>query len=164
MVSKQSIIEELDAQIVTLEERKEASGERFKQDKENLEAVLQTRTMYDQGTLRIQKQREPKELRNRAYDLLKGVGNPLGYIAIYDILIAMGVEIGGQNPSQNVIAHMSGDSRFKTFGNGNWGLADWPVPDNPVDGTIVISEPILPLAKQTSDVMNVEDRYSPPHS
>ena len=156
MVNKQSMIEEFDAQIDILEDKFETFQKFFNESREQLESVRKTRDLYEGGTLKVQKQKEPKELRNRAYDLLKGVGHPLLYTQVHDILDAMGVEIGGQSPPQNVIAHMSGDSRFETKGNGLWGLSEWSEATPANSPAVTIHQPTTqptpptPITSQTN--------------
>lgn len=49
---------------------------------------------------------------------------PLHRKDIHDRLVAMGIHIGGNNPVNNVGAHLSLDPRFKNVGKGIWDLAN----------------------------------------
>ena len=164
-MNKQSIVDELDAQLAVLEEAMANVQHAYDLTKGNLEAVRQTRALYDGGVLKVKREREPKEVTNRAYDLLKGVGHPLSYTSMYDILTAMGVEIGGQKPPQNLIAHMSGDSRFKGSGDGVWGLDEWPdetqPPPAPVAATSVRPAPSPLTPEQLASLPRVPPTNRP---
>lgn len=155
-MNKQSIVDELDAQLVSLEEAMVNVQKVYDLTKGNLEAIRRTRSLYDDGVLKVKREREPKEVTNRAYDLLKGIGHPLPYMSMYDILTAMGVEIGGQKPPQNLIAHMSGDNlRFKGFGDGMWGLAEWPDEAAPAPPAPAAAPTPIPIPAPLVDVINV---------
>ena len=56
---------------------------------------------------------------------------PLHRREIHDRLVSLGVPIGGQDPINNVGAHLSIDSRFENVGRGMWQLSE---PGDPVDG------------------------------
>lgn len=109
------------------------------------DAITLVLKLYEDGRLKTpQPEREPKYLRNKAFTLLKEIGHPLHYKQIFNILTALGVEIGGQNPESNLLAHLSQDSRFKSLGEGRWGLEMWPAENNQ-GGTTTIPSVVVPV-------------------
>ena len=60
-----------------------------------------------------------------AYRILRQAGKPLHKNTIYESLRGMGIEVGGQNPSHNISAHLSLDPRIKSVGDGHWALVEW---------------------------------------
>ena len=49
---------------------------------------------------------------------------PLHRQEIYESLVKLGVQIGGQDPINNLGAHLSLDSRFENVGVGVWQLTE----------------------------------------
>ncbi len=72
---------------------------------------------------RSQYQGADKSPRNVIAEILTAEG-PLHRREIYDRLVRMGVQIGGQRPINNVSAHLSLDARFESVGNGKWRLSE----------------------------------------
>ena len=72
----------------------------------------------------------PGGLRDTIYEILAAEG-PLHRRIIHQRLVERGVRIGGQDPVNNVGAHLSLDSRFTGTGNGFWALTTI---DNSPDG------------------------------
>lgn len=68
----------------------------------------------------------PKSLRNAMWEILKEEGSPLHFKEIYERLKARGIQVAGKEPDRNVGAHLSADERFKSLGQGMWGLASRP--------------------------------------
>ncbi|MBI3160627.1 MAG: winged helix-turn-helix domain-containing protein [Chloroflexi bacterium] len=50
---------------------------------------------------------------------------PYHYVDLANELMSKGIYISGKNPSANLLAHMSRDSRFVRIAPGTYGLADW---------------------------------------
>ena len=69
-----------------------------------------------------QRQRAASDLRDAMAEILADEG-PLHRREVYDRLVERGVYVGGQDPVNNVGAHMSIDSRFVNVGRGLWDLA-----------------------------------------
>jgi seryl-tRNA synthetase len=124
-MDKLSIIEELKAQKERLEPELKALERHLQELQADYHAVAKTLELYETGSLKVGTDQEPKAVRNRSYDLLQVLGNPLHYTDIFKILTIMGTEVGGQEPSKNLIAHLSQDARFKSLGEGKWGLVAW---------------------------------------
>ena len=59
--------------------------------------------------------------------ILLAEGKSLHRNEIYRQLVAQGITIAGQKPISNVGAHLSLDPRFKSVGEGRWGLAVWDI-------------------------------------
>lgn len=64
-------------------------------------------------------------IRVGAYRILQQARKPLHKVAIHELLENLGIPVGGQNPLQNISAHMSLDPRIESLGNGFWGLSEW---------------------------------------
>ena len=62
-------------------------------------------------------------LNDAIYELLHRNG-PLHRREIFDRLIQSSMTIGGQSPINTMAAHLSHDPRFKSVGDGRWGLFD----------------------------------------
>ena len=62
------------------------------------------------------------DLRNAVFSVLTSE-RPLHRSVIYERVLRRGIHVGGKSPINNLGAHMSGDLRFKSDGNGNWTLA-----------------------------------------
>ena len=69
-----------------------------------------------------------RDMRDAMVDILAREG-PLHRRVIHKRLVEMGVRIGGQDPVNNVGAHLSIDPRFKRVGGGIWDLNEPPAPD-----------------------------------
>jgi hypothetical protein len=66
--------------------------------------------------------RVPKEARNTAVLIIREEGQALHYKDIYVRMKNRGVEVRGESPARNLIAHMSQDARFVSVGSGMWTL------------------------------------------
>ena len=82
------------------------------------------------------------ELRNSIESMLATNGKPLHYRDIYSRLIASGIRVKGEDPVKNTGAHLSSDERFRSHGNGLWGLSKWvqPSPEPPLN-TVPVTRP-----------------------
>ena len=65
--------------------------------------------------------KQAQALRDSIYEILSEQ-HPLHRRTIYDRLVERGVKVGGQDPVNNVGAHLSRDSRFRNVGRGEWDL------------------------------------------
>ena len=63
-------------------------------------------------------------LRNAISEILIAEGGPLHRRVIHSRLVESGVRIGGQDPVNNVGAHLSLDPRFRSIGDGVWDLVE----------------------------------------
>lgn len=68
---------------------------------------------------------KPASLADLAYQALKTLGTPCYYRDFAEHLESTGVVIAGQNPTSNLIAHMSRDDRFVRVARGTYALAEW---------------------------------------
>ncbi len=70
---------------------------------------------------------------NRNYQKLKDHGQPIHRKQLHRYAIEdMGLFVRGDNPVNNLTAHMSNDARFEsTKGDGMWGLTEWRQGDTP---------------------------------
>lgn len=59
--------------------------------------------------------------------ILESKGKPLHRTEIYNRLQEGGMRVGGQDPLSNVSAHLSLGDKFKSLGEGNWGLVRWGI-------------------------------------
>ena len=73
---------------------------------------------------KIKKSDEPK-LAEVLYRRLAEMTAPVHRKDLYAFLKQQGVQVAGVNPINNMTAHMSGDARFKSYGDGMWGLTEW---------------------------------------
>ena len=72
-------------------------------------------------TLAPPRQRTEKGMRDAMAEILAEEG-PMGRREIHDRLVRRGVYVGGNDPVNNVGAHLSIDDRFKNVGRGMWDL------------------------------------------
>ena len=79
-------------------------------------------------------------LRNAMAEILAAEG-PLHRREIYERLVRLGVQIGGQDPINNLSAHLSLDSRFENVGVGIWQLRE-PQTEAGVDAEEVEEEDV----------------------
>ncbi len=84
-----------------------------------------------EGSGRAQYHGTSNNLRDAMAEILTAEG-PLHRQEIYKRLLSMGMEIPGQRPINNVGAHLSIDSRFKSLGGGVWQLFE-PCEETAVD-------------------------------
>ncbi len=61
-----------------------------------------------------------REIEAATTEILRTVGKPLKLRFLLDELVKKGVSIGGQNPSANLSAHLSGSNVFETASDGWW--------------------------------------------
>lgn len=61
-------------------------------------------------------------LHNEIESILRTEGSSLHRKVIYERLLAIGIEVKGRDPISNVGSHLSTDTRFKSCGEGMWGL------------------------------------------
>ena len=69
----------------------------------------------------------PDEVKSAVEEMLRLARKPMHYKnEIYPNLALSGIEVAGQDPARNLGAYLSGDNeRFKSFGEGMWGLVEW---------------------------------------
>jgi hypothetical protein len=67
-------------------------------------------------------------LRDEMERILEAEGQPMHRKDIYEKVVASGIRVAGDDPLSNAGAHMSADDRFRSIGNGLWGLSKWPEP------------------------------------
>ena len=79
--------------------------------------------VHSDSSGRAQYQGTDNNLRDAMAEILAAEG-PLHRREIYDRLMRLGVPIGGQDPINNVGAHLSIDSRFENVGRGMWQLSE----------------------------------------
>ncbi len=65
--------------------------------------------------------KQAQALRDSIYEILSEQ-HPLHRRTIYDKLVERGIKVGGQDPVNNVGAHLSRDARFRNVGRGEWDL------------------------------------------
>ena len=90
----------------------------------------------DESSVSIQRSSNGRELRDALYRHLIEVGRPMNRRELLDHMTRLGVPVGGDVPLNNIGAHMSNDARFKSLGEGMWGLREWshpPSDDDPED-------------------------------
>ena len=117
----------------------------------NLEGTLD----YYQG-LSFEETRKPASLRDAAYNILKEEGRPLTRQVVFDKITHMGIDIPGQQPLNNVTAHMSNDARIESLGNNLWALREWRQQHTKSGAAIVrqadsIVEEITSLSKEAAE-------------
>ena len=64
-------------------------------------------------------------LRNALYQRLQFEEKPIHRNDLYQHLVNLGIHVNGDNPVNNMTAHMSNDARFESVGEGMWGLYEW---------------------------------------
>ena len=74
---------------------------------------------------RIRSSANSRVLREALYQRLLSVGRPMNRRVLYEHLVNSGIPVNGDNPLNNVGAHMSNDDRFVSMGDGMWGLREW---------------------------------------
>lgn len=60
-----------------------------------------------------------------AYRVIKEAGRPLHRSAVAEGVLDRGRTIRGKDPRRSITAHMSGDPRIVSKGNGYWSLKEW---------------------------------------
>lgn len=78
------------------------------------------------------------EMKDAALEFLEGLVNPVSTREILDQLNAHGINVPGENPANNLSAHMSRDSRFISWGRQGWTAADIVVADIPAMQDVAI--------------------------
>lgn len=104
----------------------------FIQDLKKRISSLQSTMAHLEGTLAYY-ETLPEELteteritvQEGAYRILKESGDPLNRHAIFEALKAMDIPVNGQQPLNNLTAHMSNDARIESLEKGSWGLREW---------------------------------------
>ncbi|WP_131675416.1 hypothetical protein [Paracoccus marinus] len=71
----------------------------------------------------------PATMKNAVVEVLKGRASPMATKDIYDWISDHGVEVPGENPTNNLSAHMSRDPRFLSWGRAGWTLTSAIDPD-----------------------------------
>ena len=61
-------------------------------------------------------------LHNEMETIIESEGKPLHRKTIYERLLAIGIQVKGQDPIANTGAHLSSDKRFLSCGEGMWRL------------------------------------------
>lgn len=72
---------------------------------------------------------QPKQIRNELVEILADLKHPVHYGELLGRLKDRGLSVGGKDPLRNIAAHLSNDERFRSSGNGLWGLASWTAQD-----------------------------------
>jgi hypothetical protein len=75
--------------------------------------------------IRRARQRSPERQRvlNAVWELLIGKKEPIPTSFIYDHLIGEGIEVGGNDPKNNLSAMLSNSDQFQSHGRSGWTLA-----------------------------------------
>jgi hypothetical protein len=60
-----------------------------------------------------------------AYAVLEERGEPMHYHPLTRVVQLRGIEIGGQNPANTLLAHLSRDDRFYRPSRGTYALREW---------------------------------------
>ena len=111
---RESTVEFLKAEVMRLEERKKELDVAISQLKGTLGYITpQT------------KKTTSRDMEEVIFQRLSLEGKPMHRKDIFGYLREQNVHIAGENPLNNMAAHMSHDTRFKSFGEGMWGLAGW---------------------------------------
>ncbi len=71
------------------------------------------------------KGRPPKPVRDEAFKILEIEGQPLHCVSLLEKLQERGIRVEGQNPRNNLLAHLNHDPRFKRVAPATWGLLKW---------------------------------------
>ena len=102
----------------------EDAGQRSEPDTELPSSPIPTQRHFEssEGRSGSQRHRADNDLRNAVEEILAAEG-PLHRREVHDRLVEMGVHVGGQDPVNNVGAHLSIDERFRNVGKGVWELA-----------------------------------------
>lgn len=69
--------------------------------------------------------RPPKPVRDAVCAILQVEGKPLHYTVLLNKLQERGISVGGKDPRNTLLAHLSLDPRFKNVGPGLWALSVW---------------------------------------
>ena len=69
--------------------------------------------------------RPPTGVKGEIFQILKEEGRPLHYSPLLTKLQQRGILIGGKDPRNTLLAHLSQDHHFKNVSPGVWGLAAW---------------------------------------
>jgi hypothetical protein len=64
-------------------------------------------------------------LSETAYEILTARGEAMHYIPLAQEVQLRGIAIGGKNPANTLLAHLSRDSRFFRPGRGTYALREW---------------------------------------
>jgi len=60
-----------------------------------------------------------------AYSILVERGEPMHYVPLTREVLVRGISIGGKNPPNTLLAHLSRDDRFYRPGRGTYALREW---------------------------------------
>ena len=73
-----------------------------------------------------------EDLKDAIERVLELENAPLHPKKIYELLQDRGIHVSGQDPVHNTRSHMSGDNakRFRSIGDGRWGLRKWDMNGN----------------------------------
>lgn len=135
-----ALISALDAEIARLEgeiaaDPRVARVAALKRFRDECAAPLQTGTVIPRisgvqpsAPTKARSGRIPSPERMRALDAaaayLGGAEGLVPMAVIYEKVASAGIDLGGQNPQNNLSAMMSRDARFKAHGRAGWTLAD----------------------------------------
>ncbi len=122
-----STLRELRGESSRIEQERASLHQRLADLDQQLALLQNVLTLYD--TMEDEPEESTsgvKTIRNEMLAILREIGKPLSYRALYEHLIARDVPVPGKEPLKNVAAHLSNDQRFKRMGQGLWGLASWP--------------------------------------
>lgn len=75
-----------------------------------------------------------RALNDAMYEIMKSRGQAVYYKDLYEDLKERGIEVPGQDPTANVVAHLSGDDRFENVGRGMWYLTRSVASPTPAPG------------------------------
>ncbi len=106
-----------------------------------------------------QRKRADNDLRNAMAQILAAEG-PLHRREVHDRLVEMGVHVGGQDPINNVGAHLSIDPRFTNVGRGVWGLTTQDDTEPDIFGTEPEGESDSLFDNQEEDDSDEEDKVA----
>ena len=131
-MSRASTIKDLTAAIKKVEQLKRDLDKRL----ESLHIALR---FFEDMSEETESDSYAKEIRNNIHDILVEE-RPQHRTTIYERLQERGVHVSGQDPINNVGAHLSVDTRFKNVDRGTWDLSESPVREQPKDLPNIDSE------------------------
>lgn len=110
-------------QLIALRDASAAETERLSVMVSQLEGAL---AVFESDLEEEEAQLPAKTLRNAMVEILQERMRSIHYSDLPSLIEERGIEVRGKDPLRLVAAHLSNDERFKSIGNGIWGLASWP--------------------------------------
>ena len=121
----QDMIRELATELGRLIEQRDSLNDRIAMFQGVMKVYMEKEQEESRAASDSRQLTEARLLRDALHNYLSLTGRPMNRRELLQYVVDMGIHVNGENPLNNIGAHMSNDARFESLGEGMWGLREW---------------------------------------